>query len=125
MKRPFKRTIWTSGQLRKLKALAKRKRPARDIAKTLRRTENATRQKACSLGLSLNYACEKRAFYALMPAGVIGSTPANKPRPASQPSQPAAPQLADRRLIFYWGRRTEVAVAGMTISGVWPLLSAA
>jgi hypothetical protein len=54
MKKPFKRTFWTQGQVRKLKALAKRKRPARDIAKTLRRTENATRQKACSLGLSLD-----------------------------------------------------------------------
>ena len=54
MKRSFKRTLWTSEEVRKLKSLAKRKRPARDIAKTLRRTENATRQKACSLGLSLN-----------------------------------------------------------------------
>jgi hypothetical protein len=54
MKRRFKRTVWTPEQVRKLKSLAKRKRPARDIAKTLRRTENATRQKACSLGLSLD-----------------------------------------------------------------------
>ena len=31
----------------------------------------------------------------------------------------------DRRLIFYSARRTDVAATGMTISGVWPLLSTA
>jgi hypothetical protein len=37
-----------------LKVLAKQKKPAGKIAKTLKRTEGATRQKAFSMGLSLD-----------------------------------------------------------------------
>ena len=37
-----------------LKTLAKKKTPAKKIAKSLKRTEGATRQKAFSMGLSLD-----------------------------------------------------------------------
>ena len=52
-KRAKKRRAWTSGEVRNLKVMARRKSTARKIAKTLRRTEGATRQKAFSIGLSL------------------------------------------------------------------------
>ena len=45
---------WTTEHVRELKLLAKKKTPAKRIAKTLKRTEGATRQKAFSLGLSLD-----------------------------------------------------------------------
>jgi hypothetical protein len=48
-----KRRAWTSEHVRALKTLARRKTPARTIARALKRTEGATRQKAFSLGLSL------------------------------------------------------------------------
>ncbi len=53
VKRNSKRRAWTSEHVRTLKALAARKTPAAKIARTLKRTEGATRQKAFSLGLSL------------------------------------------------------------------------
>ena len=54
MKNGKKRRAWTSVQVRELKTLAKKKVPAKRIAKTLTRTEGATRQKAFSIGLSLD-----------------------------------------------------------------------
>jgi hypothetical protein len=48
------RRAWTSAHVAILKAGAKKKQPAARIAKTLKRTEGATRQKAFSLGLSLD-----------------------------------------------------------------------
>jgi hypothetical protein len=42
-----------AGHVRTLKALARKKTPAAKIASALKRTEGATRQKAFSLGLSL------------------------------------------------------------------------
>ncbi len=54
MKNGKKRRSWTSVQVRELKSLAKKKTPAKKIAKSLKRTEAATRQKAFSIGLSLN-----------------------------------------------------------------------
>jgi hypothetical protein len=53
-KRAKKRRAWTSGEVRELKTMAKRKTPASRIAKKLKRTEGATRQKAFSIGLSLD-----------------------------------------------------------------------
>ncbi len=53
-KRPKKRRAWTASELRDLKAMARKKTPAGKIAKKLRRSEGATRQKAFSIGLSLN-----------------------------------------------------------------------
>ena len=52
-KRNRKRRAWTSENVRTLKALARKKTPASKIARALKRTEGATRQKAFSLGLSL------------------------------------------------------------------------
>jgi len=48
------RRAWTSEQVRTLKTLARKKMPAGKIARALKRTEGATRQKAFSLGLSLD-----------------------------------------------------------------------
>jgi hypothetical protein len=48
-----KRRTWTAGHVRTLKTLARKKTPAAKIARALKRTEGATRQKAFSLGLSL------------------------------------------------------------------------
>jgi hypothetical protein len=53
-KRAKKRRAWTSHEIRELKTMAKRKTPASRIAKNLKRTEGATRQKAFSMGLSLD-----------------------------------------------------------------------
>jgi hypothetical protein len=49
----MKRRAWTAKELRALKKLAAKRTRAANIARTLRRTEGATRQKAFSLGLSL------------------------------------------------------------------------
>ncbi len=53
-KRSKKRRAWTSGEVRELKTMARKKTPASRIAKKLKRTEGATRQKAFSIGLSLD-----------------------------------------------------------------------
>src|ERR1700731_111681 len=53
-KKASKRRGWTPEHVRTLKSLAKRKKHAASIAKTLKRTEGATRQKAFSMGLSLD-----------------------------------------------------------------------
>ncbi len=52
-KKATKRRAWTADQVRTLKTLARKKKQASSIAKTLKRTEGATRQKAFSMGLSL------------------------------------------------------------------------
>jgi hypothetical protein len=49
-----KRREWTKVDVRELKAYARQKTPARKIARSLKRTEGATRQKAFSLGVSLD-----------------------------------------------------------------------
>jgi hypothetical protein len=49
-----KRRAWTSVQVRELKTMARKKAPAVKIAKKLKRSESATRQKAFSIGLSLD-----------------------------------------------------------------------
>ena len=56
MKNGKKRRAWTSVQVRELKTMARKKTPARKIAKKLKRSEGATRQKAFSMGLSLDSA---------------------------------------------------------------------
>ena len=53
-KRAKKRRAWTATEVRDLKAMARKKTPAGKIAKKLRRSEGATRQKAFSIGLSLD-----------------------------------------------------------------------
>ena len=55
MAKKRKRVAWTAAHVRTLKsAMAKKKRTASKIAKALKRTEGATRQKAFSIGLSLD-----------------------------------------------------------------------
>ncbi len=53
-KKAKKRRAWTATEVRNLKSLAKKKTPAGQIAKKLKRSEGATRQKAFSIGLSLD-----------------------------------------------------------------------
>jgi len=53
-KKTTKRREWTREDVRNLKSFAREKTPARKIARTLKRTEGATRQKAFSLGVSLD-----------------------------------------------------------------------
>ena len=49
-----KRRAWTTEHVRTLKTVARKNTHAASIAKTLKRSEGATRQKAFSLGLSLD-----------------------------------------------------------------------
>jgi hypothetical protein len=49
-----KRREWTTQDVRELKKLAKHKASTAKIARALKRTEGATRQKASSLGVSLD-----------------------------------------------------------------------
>jgi hypothetical protein len=53
MAKKSKRREWTKEDVRILKTLARQKTPASKIARTLKRTEGATRQRASSLGVSL------------------------------------------------------------------------
>jgi hypothetical protein len=52
---PKKKTLvrkpWTKEDLRELKAHSKAKTPAAKVAKTLKRTEGAVRQKATTIGI--------------------------------------------------------------------------
>ncbi len=48
------RRAWTADHVQTLKTLARKRTTAARIAKTLKRTEGTTRQKAFSLGLSLD-----------------------------------------------------------------------
>src|SRR5580704_4409100 len=54
MAKKRKRVAWTAENVRTLKSMAKKKVSASKIAKALKRTEGATRQKAFSMGLSLD-----------------------------------------------------------------------
>jgi len=55
-----KRREWTAQDVRELKVLARQKTPAAQIARKLKRTEGATRQKALTLNVSLNSRPGKR-----------------------------------------------------------------
>jgi hypothetical protein len=55
-----KRREWTSQDVRELRSLARQKTPAGQIARKLKRTEGATRQKALTLNVSLNSRPGKR-----------------------------------------------------------------
>jgi hypothetical protein len=54
MKNGKRRRSWTTADVRILKTLARKKTNAGKIAKKLKRTEGATRQKAFSIGVSLD-----------------------------------------------------------------------
>jgi hypothetical protein len=49
-----KRWFWSKDDVQALKSLARQKTPAPRIAKQLKRSEGAIRQKALGLGISLN-----------------------------------------------------------------------
>jgi hypothetical protein len=53
-KKASQKRAWTTANVRELKALARKKTPAAKIARSLKRTEGATRQKAFQIGLSLD-----------------------------------------------------------------------
>jgi hypothetical protein len=53
MAKKSKRRAWTKDDVRMLKSLARQKTPAAKIARALKRTVGATRQRASSLGVSL------------------------------------------------------------------------
>jgi hypothetical protein len=53
-KKTIKRRAWTKDDVRELKSLARQKTPAPKIARALKRTIGAIRQKAFGMGLSLN-----------------------------------------------------------------------
>jgi hypothetical protein len=55
-----KRRDWTAQDVRELKSLARQKTPTAQIARKLKRTEGATRQKALTLNVSLNSRPGKR-----------------------------------------------------------------
>jgi hypothetical protein len=54
------RRPWSKDDFRLLKSMA-RKEPLTKIAKALKRTEGATRQKATNIGISLRMTARKRA----------------------------------------------------------------
>ena len=60
MVKKSKRREWTTQEVRELKTLARQKTPAAQIARKLKRTEGATRQKALTLSVSLNSRPGKR-----------------------------------------------------------------
>ena len=60
MVKKSKRREWTAQDVRDLKSLARQKTPAAKIARKLKRTEGATRQKALTLNVSLNSRPGKR-----------------------------------------------------------------
>jgi hypothetical protein len=53
-KKRSKRQQWSDADVRELKTLAKQKTPVGKIARSLKRTEGAMRQKASSHGVSLD-----------------------------------------------------------------------
>ena len=55
-KKIVQKRAWTPGDIKALRTLARKKTYAGRIARTLKRTESATRQKAYGLGLSLRSA---------------------------------------------------------------------
>ena len=54
MRKNLKLREWAKTDIRELKTLARGKTPAGKIARALKRTEGATRQKAFALGVSLD-----------------------------------------------------------------------
>jgi hypothetical protein len=56
----YKRREWPPQDITQLKQASRKKIPVKKIAKTLRRTEGAVRQKAFAIGLSMNSTTGKR-----------------------------------------------------------------
>ena len=83
------RRPWASEDVKMLKSMA-RKEPASAIAKALKRTEGATRQKATALGVSLN---TTRGRAAAARSGARKTT-ARKAAPKKAAAKKAAPKKA-------------------------------
>jgi hypothetical protein len=49
------RNPWTKEDLRQLKVHSKKKTPAAEVAKAMKRTEGAVRQKATTIGIGLGH----------------------------------------------------------------------
>jgi hypothetical protein len=84
------RRPWTSDDVKTLKSMA-RKEPASAIAKSLKRTEGATRQKATALGVSLNTTRGRAAKPAAR------KTTARKAAPKKAAPKKAAPKKAAKK----------------------------
>ena len=54
-KKTLGRASWTKEEIRALKAHSKSKTPVVDVAKALKRTEGAVRQKAKTIGVGLGH----------------------------------------------------------------------
>ena len=54
-KKPTVRNPWTKENLRQLKAHSKARTPVVDVAKAMKRTEAAVRQKAKTIGVGLGH----------------------------------------------------------------------
>ena len=93
------RKPWTKDDVKLLKSMA-RKEPASKIAKSLKRTEGATRQKATALGVSLN-TTRGRA------AASRKTTTARKPAAAKKaaPKKAAPKKAAPKKVAKKTGRK--------------------
>jgi hypothetical protein len=86
------RRPWASEDVKTLKSMA-RKEPASQIAKALKRTEGATRQKATALGISLNTTRGRAA-----PArSTARKATAKKAAPKKAAAKKAAPKKAAKK----------------------------
>jgi hypothetical protein len=54
-KKPLARKPWTKEDLRELKAHSRAKTPVEKVAKAMKRTEGAVRQKATTIGIGLGH----------------------------------------------------------------------
>jgi len=54
-KKTLARKLWTKENLRELKAHSKAKTPVVQVAKAMKRTESAARQKAKTIGIGLGH----------------------------------------------------------------------
>jgi len=86
------RRPWSSDDVKMLKSMA-RKEPASAIAKALKRTEGATRQKATALGVSLN-TTRGRAAAARKTTAARKPAAAKKAAPKKAAPKKAAPKKA-------------------------------
>src|SRR5947209_305128 len=90
------RRPWASEDVKMLKSMA-RKEPASAIAKSLKRTEGATRQKATALGVSLNTTRGRAASKAKPAKAAPRKAAAKKAAPKKMAMKKAAPKKAAKK----------------------------
>jgi hypothetical protein len=93
-KKPARRP-WSKEDFRQLKSMARKESVAK-IAKSLKRTVGATRQKATVIGLSLSLTPKKRTT-AKKPTAAKKPTVARKPTAARRPTAAKGRTIAKRR----------------------------